>query len=813
MRCAPVLSLLISSVALAFPDSPVPKERSEGEHWAFVMPGAREVRGEGHSVDGHSVDGLLVSGDLEPVGEASREVLLRRAWYVVTGLLPTEEQWERWLADGRTGEAWMRGVVEEALAQPAFGERWARHWLDVARYADTKGAAITDSEDYPYAYTYRDWVIGAFNADLPYDEFVHRQVAADLMGLPVEEEAALGFLTVGREYQGGLRHLVVADQIDVTMRGFMGLTVACARCHDHKSDPIPTADFYSLYGVFASADMPAKLPVIREPEDSPGYREFLRKRLELAEAVHGYVKECLPDYERPEDALDFHPHHTRKLNQTQRDKFRGLVGKVTKFEAGSPFAPARAMVVREGAKAVEPYVFERGNPSARGEVVPRRFLKILREKGEVFEEGSGRLELAHRLTDERNPLTARVWANRVWMHVMGSPLVDSPGEFGVETEVPLQLAVLDHLAIYLVENGWSTKALIAHVMTSEAWRRESGARAEDMEVDPENRYFMRANRVRKDLEGWRDTALQVSGELDLKMGGTPVALEAAPFTGRRTIYGKVRRGYLESVMRAFDFPGSEEALMRRSETTTPMQALYLMNSPVLHEQARALASGVEIGEEGLKGIYGRVLRRDPRADEMAAALGWLARARMQRTAGPWEYGYVREGSMEFMPYDHFVEGSWRGGRTLPDPVLGYLHWSSAGGHPELDKATVLKWRSMEAGELRLEGRLNVPTDKGNGVRGRLMRSDGEVLGEWPVGPAGEVSTEVGGIVVGAGEELWFVVDSRGDQGFDSFQWSPRLMDGAEEVAHAASGFCGPGLEPMAQLAQVLLLSNEFFFID
>ena len=813
MRFVALVIILGTGNLFGFPDSPAPKKKEQTEtHWSFLHPVKPEVSGKEHPID-ELLGRKQKEAGFEPVKQASRAVRLRRLWHVTTGLLPTAEERKKWLNDSRKGTEWTKAATEAALAKKTFGERWSRHWLDVARYADSKGAAVTENSEYPYAYTYRDWVINAFNKDLPYDRFVHLQVAADLMKAPLEDQAALGFLTVGRSYQGGQRHLVIADQIDVTTRGVMALTVTCARCHDHKSDPIPTADFYSLYGVFASAQVPKKLPVLSEPEDSPGYRKFKEEHRKLAMAVHDYVRSVNGGHKTPEDLFDFSLRGSpAKLDQTQRGKFRDLTGKVTKLEASSPYSPSRAMIVREG-KPVNPVVFDRGNPGARGEKVPRQFLKIFREEGEVFKNGSGRLELAMRLTDDRNPLTARVWANRVWMHVMGTPLVDTPGDFGVETEKPLQLELLDHLAHVLVEKKWSTKALTTYITTSKAWNRESIASGEMIDRDPENRYFARANRVRKDLEAWRDSALQVSGRLDPKVGGKPVTLDKPPFSDRRTVYGRVQRGYLPAVMRAFDFPGSEEALMRRSETTTPMQALYLMNSPSLHVQARALVKGMTISSENVQQIFQRILHRPASEEELKATMAWMKSAKTKRTSGAWDYGYLVDGTKEFQELPVFREGRWSGGVETPDSKLGWLLWNAAGGHPELDKAAVLSWEAMEDGELKIEGVLKVPSEQGNGVRGRVMRPTGEVLGEWVIDPKKQKATKLEGISVKAGEQLWFVVDSRGDQSHDSFHWAPRLSDAQGEVANAQSEFAGPGLKPLAQLAQVLLLSNEFFFID
>lgn len=799
-----IIFFALIGIASAFPDHLAPKSQQDGPHWAFQIPQVLEVK-EGV----HPIDQLLVKSDLSPVAEAPRQVLLRRAWHVITGLLPTPQESEFWLNDPRTGEDWMRALSEAALSQKIYGERWARHWLDVARYADTKGAAITEDENFPYAYTYRDWVIGAFNRDLPFDRFAHLQIAADLLDAPKSDLAALGFLNLGRGYQGGQRHLVIADQIDVTMRGFMGLTVACARCHDHKSDPIPTADFYSLYAVFQSSSMPRKLPIISEPDDSQGFRDFEKKRHELAREVHEHVQGIVPEYKIPVDIFDFEIGSANsKLNQKGREKYRRLVGEIGNLEASSLFAPARAMTLVEG-KPRQGVIHVRGNHRVRGEKVPRRFLEILREGDEVFQNGTGRLELAHRLTDDRNPLTARVWANRVWMHLMGTPLVDSPGDFGVECDSPFQLAVLDYLALTLIEKDWSTKALITHIMTSQAWRRSSQAPAQHFEIDPENRFFARANRQRKELEAWRDSALQVSGRLDLKMGGLPVEIDASPYLPRRTIYGRIRRGYLPALMRAFDFPGSEEATMRRSETITPMQALYLMNSPFLHSQARALVGKSDSVEE----IYQAIFQRSPTKNEKGAAVSWLKDALPARTTGAWDYGYLLDESREFKSLPTYKNKRWSGGAKMPDPLLGHLNWNPGGGHPELDKAVVASWTSPSDFTLRLEGILHVPSENGNGVRARLMKPDGTLLGEWTALPKQKSSTKLAKISIKKGEQLWCVVDSRGDQSFDGFHWQPKFLNDEGEVTHAKNDFCRRGLRPLAQLAQALLLSNEFFYLD
>ena len=766
------------------------------------------------STDVRSIDRLIKSklekAGLSPMPPAGRQVLVRRAFHVLTGLLPSKEELATAINDQRAD--WLRHLIDDLLARPAFGERWGRHWLDIARYADTRGAALPRREDYPFAYTYRDWVIRSLNKDLPYDQFLHRQIAADLIpGLPCEELAALGFLTVGRGYQGGQNHLVIADRIDVSTRSIMGLTVACARCHDHKTDPIPTADYYALYGVFNSSFVPDQLPAIAEPSPEPAaqaYREALRQK---AMAIHDHLSSCAPSYQHPDDIFNFNPpgEIQRMLNQVQREKLQTLIGQFEQFRADSPHAIPRAMILQERPQPYDPRIHERGNPGAQGDPVPRAFLSLFREKDEYFTQGSGRLEFAHRLTDERNPLTARVWANRVWMHLTGSPLVDSPGDFGPQTPTPLQLPLLDHLALFLQENGWSTKALIRHIMASQTWQRSSIITPTLQEKDPANHFYARANRRRKDLEAWRDTTLQVSGRLDPTIGGRPYELDQPPFPGRRTVYARVRRGFLPPIMRAFDFPGSEEALMKRSQTITPTQALYLMNSPFLHGEASALARQ----HPSVTELYETILQREPSAEEKKRAEAWLARARPKRTTGSWDYGYVHQSSDEFHSLPHFENGQWRGRQPLPDPELGWLNWNQVGGHPESDRHAVLKWTAIASGTVNISGDLQVPTPQGNGVTARLIGPHQNPLGAWNAEPGQTISVRVEDVAIEAGQELRFVVESRGDASFDSFHWAPRISDARGLLADAAADFSGPGLAPLAQLAQALVLSNEFFYLD
>ena len=799
---------------------------SAEEHWSFQDPERPALSGKSHPVD-ELLTARLKEKDLEPVSEASREVLLRRAWHVITGLKPPAPLREQVFAGIEEPlSEWSARMVDEALSSVHFGERWARHWLDVARYADSKGYDFTAGRLFPFAFTYRDWVVGALNKDLPYDEFLRRQIAADLMDLPVQEQAALGFLTLGRRYLN--KHdLIIADRIDVTFRSSMGLTMQCVRCHDHKSDPLTMRDYYGLYGVFDSTEeVPVgELPVIASPEDSPGYREFRRELTKRANAAHDYAAGRIEDYQRPADPLEFDRKAAlSKLNQTERGKYRGLLAKIDELEGKSEFAPARAMAVRDRTKPREPVIFERGQQSSRGPKVPRAFPAFFREVPErTFTQGSGRLELAQELTRRDNPLTARVCANRVWMHVMGKPLVNTPGDFGLQAPVPLHWELLDHLALYLQDHNWSIKALIRHIMTSQAWRRSSRASPQHAERDPENRYYAHSSRHRKDLESWRDTTLQVSGRLNLQIGGRPVKIHEAPFPPRRTIYGLIERQNTPSFFRIFDFPDSSQPVVKRVSTTTPNQALYLMNSPFMHEEAKATAGALPgQGDEKtrIRALYDRVLGRNPTPDEMGSARRFLGSVgnEQRQTSGAWSYGHGRlfreTGRVEFNLLPHYTGKAWQGGPELPDPQTGWVHWNAAGGHPgKGDHAVILRWVAPRSATIEIAGELSRPSRKGDAGRGLVVARRARA-GQWTVRPGERAGTPLS-LEVKAGETVDFIVESTGSEAWDSFYWSPLIHERGEPVPLAESrpGFSGPALDRWPLLAQVLLLSNEFLYVD
>jgi mono/diheme cytochrome c family protein len=609
-------------------------ERARRTHWAFQpvrrppAPAVRDGAWCRTPID-HFILAALEARRLGPTAEADRRTLLRRVTFDLTGLPPTLQEIGAFLADG-SPDAYER-VVERLLASLAYGERWGRHWLDVARYADTKGYVFQEERRYPFAYTYRDWVVRALNEDLPYDQFLIEQLAADL--LPSTEDnrhlAALGFLTLGRRFLNNV-HDIIDDRIDVTLRGLQGLTVGCARCHDHKFDAIPQTDYYSLYGVFASSTEPKELPVIAEPEQTEAYRAYLAELKKRQDAVK-----------------DFQEQHKAELaakNRKFRDQLRNLEKLVDQWQISSPASPPRAMVLADIPAPVEPRVFLRGNPNNRGPAVPRQYLEVVAGPGrKPFTKGSGRLELARAIASKDNPLTARVLVNRVWMHHFGQGLVRTPGNFGARGEPPTHPELLDWLASDFVEHGWSLKQLHRRIVLSAVYRQGSGRSRSD---DPENRLLSHFPRRRLEYEALRDSMLAVAGRLERTMGGAAIDALKTPSIPRRTVYGFIDRQNLPGVLRTFDFASPDATVPQRHQTTVPQQALFLMNSPFVVEQARALAARPEVigqarPEARIQRLHELLYGRPADADEIALGLRFLTAAAAAagtpgNALGPWE---------------------------------------------------------------------------------------------------------------------------------------------------------------------------------
>ena len=736
------------------------------DHWAFqpmVKPLVPESKFS-HPID-IFVDAQLKKKGLTFARPANRKTLIRRLYHDLIGLKPSFGKVQAFATD-QNPKAYSN-LINELLASPRFGEKWGRHWLDVARYADTKGyLAGGESRDYPYAYTYRDWVIRSLNQDLPFNQFITKQLAADfLTDSPQHPDlAALGFLTVGPRFLNR-RQLIIDDRIDLVTRGLMGFTVACARCHDHFHDPIPTEDYYSLYGVFNASSQPDELPLLGSPDlSSSSYLAFkkkldqlevevnnhIRSKLEYVKSVEGiqtYLKATLDgkklnqnDFEalaskrklypklanrwrgylrakerakesflkpliqlanakdsskhleswKQTDASTFPSFLRKRIEsedsvslgkvilwyaeslagaiqeaQTAEDK-KGLISavshrdfpvnlaveemdkyfdtkdrnrknslraKVAKHEATHPGAPPRAMSLIDKENIQDPQIMLRGNFGSRGPRVPRRFPVALLPKGKErtnFSQGSGRLELAGAILAPENPLTARVMVNRIWGHLFDQGLVRTPSDFGLMGAHPTHPELLDHLAIRFRNDGWSIKKIIRSIVLSKTYRQSS--RPLPLQ-DPENRWLSSMNRKRLSFEMMRDSMLQVSGDLDLSMGGPAQKLHQEPFSRRRAVYGHVDRQNLSPTLTSFDFANPNIHAPKRLKTTVPQQALFALNHPFVIARAEKLANLAlqhssqndppNSSVESIRFFYQKLLSRDPLPKEISTAQSFL----------------------------------------------------------------------------------------------------------------------------------------------------------------------------------------------
>lgn len=642
---------LVTWVKMGAPDprvagleTPNPKLAARS-HWSFqavskpAVPAGRVGDRAANPVDAFVI-AKLEEKSMKLSPPADKRTLIRRVYFDLIGLPPAPEDVQTFLGDN-SPKAFEK-VVDRLLSMPQYGERWGRHWLDVARYSDTKGEIkrLRDTPLYPFAWTYRDYVIKSFNDDKPYDRFVIEQIAADKLPLAKNDPslAALGFLTLGERFQGN-ENDIINDRIDVVTKGFLGLSVSCARCHDHMFDPIPTRDYYSLRGIFASSYEPKNLPLIGpDPTRDPEYADYYTQRTNLQYQL--------------DDA-------TRKLRsanqQGRRELLRerlGLQNKIDALELTHAGAPPRANVLFDRAAPKDSPVFIRGEAENKGPIIPRQFLECLSgPEPKPFTIGSGRIELANAIASKNNPLTARVMVNRIWQHHFGEGIVSTPDDFGVMGSPPTNLELLDYLATYFMEHRWSIKQLHKLILLSTTYQQRSDGDPRFAQLDPFNHLLWRQNIRRLEFEPLRDSLLAIGGKLDTNLYGKPVPL-AQPkgrnfraalllepshrpaevgYTTRRTVYGYVDRSALPEVFNHFDFANPEMESGQRYQTTVPQQALYLMNSPLVVEQARNLVERPDVkaaatDEARIHRLYEIIYQRLPRPEEVKLGLQFLDEA-------------------------------------------------------------------------------------------------------------------------------------------------------------------------------------------
>jgi len=646
------------------------------QFWSFIpvaepsIPTVQNKDWPRNAID-HFLLARMEQAGVTPTIDASRRTLLRRVTFDLTGLPPTPAEMDAFLAD--TSPKAFETVIDRLLESPRYGERWGRHWLDVVRYADTSGNA----SDYPVpqAYRYRDWVIRAFNRNLPYDQFLREQIAGDLLPGGTDAErferiVATGYLAVARRFGGdrkGEHHLTLEDTIDNVGRAILGASISCARCHDHKFDPFTMSDYYGLYGIFESTRYPypgaeadkkqADFVVLLTPAEIDSAMGPYREKVAAIEAevklLEAALAEAKQQAESPEKAAAVDS-TTKRLAEAQKTRGELLA---------APPALPDAYAVAEG-KSANTKLQLRGDPKRLGDEVARHFPAVL--GGQMIpanSEQSGRLQLAEWITDPQNPLTARVMVNRIWQFHFGRGIVQTPNDFGVRGQRPTHPELLDYLASQFVKNGWSIKSIHKLILLSRAWQLSSEAAGADVasadqsgtqnsleqasinieknwKADPNNELFWKSRRLRLDAESIRDSLLFVAGDLDESPAGThPFPPQRTwgwtqhnPFvanydTRRRSIYLMQQRLKKNAFLALFDGADPSSSTGIRQPSTTPLQALFVMNDPLAHAESEKLAARIiASGKDNPARVdiaYQMTLNRPPEADEQQQCADFL----------------------------------------------------------------------------------------------------------------------------------------------------------------------------------------------
>jgi mono/diheme cytochrome c family protein len=814
-------------------------------------------------IDAFLVERLKAAG-LKFSPEADPRVLIRRASFDLTGLPPTREEIAEYLSDTAPG-AYER-MIDRLLASPRYGERWARHWLDVAGYADSEGASNNDAVR-PYVYKYRDYVIRSLNADKPFDQFLHEQLAGDEMVPPpyanlapeaIEKLTATGFLRLAADGTGSgnnteeSRNQVIADTLKNVSNAFLGLSVACAQCHDHRYDPISHVDYHRLRAVFepafdwkswrtpdqrrvslfTDADREKSAAIEAEARQIAAERaekqtQYMKQALdmELAKFEEPLREQLRAAYETPakdrtpeqEQLLKSHPSVNISpgvLYQYLPDAAEELKkydARIAEVRAKKPVEDfVRALTERPG-QTPPTHLFHRGDYRMPKQEIAPGDLTVAAPEGQAFNVPGDdpslpttgrRLAYARHLTNGRHPLAGRALVNRVWMHHFGRGIVATPSEFGKLGEAPSHPELLDWLACEFADSGWSLKRLHQLIMTSTAYRQSSRRTPEADAMDADNRLLSRAPLRRLEGESVRDSVLAVSGSLNQTMYGPADPVDADE-TGqavvkddklRRGVYVQVRRTQPAALLTTFDAPDMLQSnCERRTPSTVAGQSLMLLNSDFILDHAARVAARVE--REANEYVLSPELTEGVQRPAALDGAGW-------------QYGYGRFDEaagfvVAFQRLPHWTGSSWQGGPTLPDPQTGWAILHAAGGHAgnTAEFAAIRRWTAPRAGTLSITGTLGHGSPNGDGVRGRIVAQNKGLLGEWTVHNS-QAATAVEGFEVSAGETIDLVVDCRTNSNTDSYTWPVTLTFEGKPIASQET-FSGPppsGIEAQAALA-------------
>ena len=785
------------------------------------------------------IDALLLSKMPTGLGfapDADRRTLIRRAYFDLIGLPPRPEEMQRWMLDTR--ENWFDELLTDLLNSEHYGERWGRHWLDVAGYADSDGGSLADPER-TWAWKYRDYVIRSLNADLPFDRFIAEQLAGDELAGPQNGDltpdqtrllTATGFLRMAADGTGSGadnpegRNQVMADTLKIVGTSLLGLSLQCAQCHDHRYDPIPQSDYYSLRAVFepaldwkawrppaarlvsqyTQADRQkaaevekevAEISAVRNKKQAEYIQQAIDKELlKFEEPLRAQLKEVVqtPDDKRTAEQkklLDSNP--SLKINPgvlyqylpeaaEELKKIDQQINTARNKRPPEEFIPA---LIEPANHLPETRLFYRGDFNQPKETLAPAGLSVVAPDGQrvpfpakdpARATSGRRLALAQWLTSPSQPLFPRVIVNRVWMHHFGKGIVATPADFGVLGARPSHPELLDWLADEFRTQGWSLKRLHRLIMTSTAWRQSCDVAgdplADQRTATPATQTYARRPLMRLEAELIRDRMLAVTGVLDRKMYEWPIPLReddtgqiiVDPDKTRRSLYIQVRRSRPVALMQAFDAPVMETNCENRPSSTVATQSLMLLNGDFILQMAGKLA------DRG-------AAEATPLPAELLSSIPDMPTIR----SADWEYGYgafdeATKKIASFTPLPHFNGSTWQGGATLPDPKLGFALLHAQGGHPDLPERSVIRrWTASQSGTVTIEGTLGHGSPNGDGVRGRIVSSRQGLLGEWK-SFNGQTATPLANVTLEAGEKIDFVVDSLTNITSDSFSWPVTL---------------------------------------
>ena len=793
--------------------------------------------------------------------DADKSVLMKRLYLDLVGLPPKPEEVAAYLADESAGA--YSALVDRLLDSPHYGERWARHWLDVAGYADTEGYSNNDA-DRPWAYFYRDYVIRSLNTDKPFDQFIQEQLAGDeMVPLPhknlaaeqIDKLTATGFLRMAVDGTGSgsnddtARNHTIADTIKIVSTSLLGLSVGCAQCHDHRYDPIPQKDYYALRAVFEpaldwkswrtpqqrlvtlytdadrakAAEVEAeaqKIAAEKNTKQSKYMDEALEKELtkhpkEMQEKLRTAYK--TPGDKRTDEqkkllkaypSVNISAGNLYQYNQGHADELKGYDKKIGEVRAKKPVEQFLRVLTEVPDKIPETFVFHRGEFKQPTEAVTPAALTIAAPPGKRVEIASKaesqpttgrRLAYAKWLTSGEHPLTTRVLVNRIWKHHFGRGIVGTPSDFGMLGERPTHPALLDWLASEFVEQGWSLKKLHRLIVTSTVYRQTSVADPEKLAIDGANSLYWKFPVQRLDAEIIRDRILATSGALGDKMFGAPVNVKADD-AGQVLVDGdETRRSIYVKVKR-----------------TQPVAMLKAFDAPVMEVNCETRPSST-VAPQSLMLMNSTFILRH--AKKFAERVQAEAKSpievdfdlkRLQGKSFAWKFGSglldEQAGRVaDFTALPHFTGSAWQGGATLPDPKLGYVFVSATGGHPGNKFASIRRWVAPQSGILAVNGSLGHPSENGDGVRGTIVSSRSGVAGQWVAQKSG-VETNVASIAVELGDTIDFVVDCRENETSDSFSWEVGLAlkqeSGEFLTANSQNEFLGTSYDVSLVPAQV-----------